>query len=125
MREIRRAVRHLACKPGLLPHEVFAALHQEAPEVFRELLCGPPGCLSQWWKEAFQRGGDWLQNEYMHAAPADKRIPVGFHGDDGEYVTGEKVLVLSWGPVGPSGLSLSCVETRVPTVFRVPCFETL
>lgn len=93
---------------GLLPHEMFAALYREAPEVFRELLCGPPGFLHDWWQHAFQRGGDWLQNEFLHSATADtatadQRIPIGIHGDDGEYVTSEKVLVLSWGPVGPSG----------------------
>ena len=37
---------------ALLPHEVFATLGQRSPELFAQLMTGPPGNLDSWWQGA-------------------------------------------------------------------------
>ena len=94
-------VRHAA----FLPHEVMASL-SKVPELFEELLTGPPGNLERFWQNTSST--DWYRRHPHPAVHEDHAhcIPCGIHGDDAGVFQNEKVLVLTWGSVARELLTL-------------------
>ena len=105
----------------LLPHELFAALSAEVPNVFEELF-GSREDREAFWAEMARtaresgpghRGAEhrrWCEQHPCAWSRPCHRVPLGMHGDGGEMHGGEKVMVVSWG-----GLCLhsSTLDTRL------------
>lgn len=95
---------------ALLPHEVFSSIHATSRALFRELFCGPPGNLVEWWLKSADT--EWCRRHPCHAEQSDasRRVPIGIHGDDAGTFFSEKVLVLSWNSVA---VTLDTLDNRI------------
>lgn len=65
----------------LLPHEAFAGLYHDYPQVFVERVVGPPGRLPDFWKAVQHHpmlaGHELLRRKgYQQVA-----VPISLHGD--------------------------------------------
>ncbi len=92
----------------LLPHDIFASLHAEAPRVFMELF-GSAEERQAYWAEIVrtvqqlpaghrkEEHRHWLHRHPARHAEPCCRVPLGLHGDGGEMHKGEKITVVSWG----------------------------
>lgn len=83
---------------AFLPHEMFSSLSC-VPELFEELLIGPPGALENFWDKTSST--EWFQRHPVQELRHSPRlvVPCGMHGDDAGVFQTEKVLVLTWGSV--------------------------
>ena len=123
-RPVAKQVMHAA----LLPHELFHTLYTHGHEVFMHLLSGgSESALIEWWNDAKGLSDDWYENHpVIQTNPPERRIPLGFHGDDAGTYNGEKTLAVNWGSIVSVGCTL---DTRLPfTMVKVkdllPGFET-
>ncbi len=112
----------------LLPHEVFSHIAASAPMVFDQLfgngpalekfwegmraVCQPPGAAEDP-ATARRRGWheDWLRSH--PAAPMGAPgtcVPMGMHGDAGEYYNKQKIMILTWGSIAVPGPT---IDTRI------------
>ena len=92
----------------LLPHEVVSVL-SKFPELFENLITGPPGACTQFWDHA-RTHGEWLDKhplrEEIDAAP-EVAFPLGLHGDDASaFHQHAKVLVLTFNSLSVSKSTL-------------------
>ena len=87
----------------LCPHDVFATLHT-VPELFQELMTGPPGNLTEFWNGCAHT--PWAQRHPVPQVQEDPEhaVPIGIYGDDHGLFRTEKVLCLFWGSVALHGL---------------------
>ena len=95
----------LAEHSAFLPHELMASLSL-VPELFEELLIGPPDTLASFWQKTAETR--WYQQHplpELHRDPA-LCVPIGLHGDDAGVFGAQKMLVLTWGSVARELLTL-------------------
>ena len=97
---------------ALLPHEVFNALHLNAPQLFKELF-GTSDQLTEFWQHAQRTGGSWYTSHPIIASEpqASKRVPYALHGDDAGMHGHDQTLCITWGPV--AGSRKTTLDTRI------------
>lgn len=85
---------------AFLPHEFLSSL-SKSPDLFEELLCGPPGSLDWFWANTAATDPEWHSKHPVPALHTDPGtcIPIGIHGDDSGLYQSDKMLVLTWGSV--------------------------
>ena len=66
---------------GPLPHEIFAAIHEQFPAKFQEKFTGPAGAIETFWAD--MEGHPALDAHPMKAKPDWNRmtVPLSVHGD--------------------------------------------
>lgn len=101
-----------AMHSALLPHEVFGAVWQAAPELFEQLFTGTAEQLRKWWAEAAAAGDSWHADHPVVLAVPEPcmRVPIGLHGDDAGMHGQQPVLVLTWGSVA---VQLPTLDSRI------------
>ena len=104
---------------AILPHEMFATMYAHAKPVFENILTGGGENLQKWWAaeaewaakaENNSRCTWFTHHPAIQGAPAEKRVPIGIHGDDAGVQGQESVTVLTWGSVAVEGPTL---DTRL------------
>ncbi len=95
----------LAEHSAFLPHELFASLSL-IPELFEELLIGPPGTLTSFWQKTAETR--WYQQHPLPELHRDPGlcVPIGLYGDDAGVIGTQNMLVLTWGSVARELLTL-------------------
>ncbi len=95
----------LAEHSAFLPHELMASLSL-VPELFEELLIGPPDTLASFWQKTAETR--WYQQHPLPELHRDPGVcvPIGLHGDDAGVFGAQKMLVLTWGSVARELLTL-------------------
>ena len=84
--------------PVLLPHIFFRNLYQQKPEEFRKRLLGGHEDLQEFWNST---SGQKLAGAHPDLRGRRKRllyktIPLGMHGDGGEFSHQDSIYVISW-----------------------------
>ena len=107
----------------LYPHEVFAAVYEASPALFKKVFLGPEGSegLRKYWRR--QRRQPWVQ---QHPALQGKSwkyaVPIGIHADKGQHIKRDKILVISWSScmsIAPTAWS-KILFSILPSEFEVP-----
>eukprot|EP00973_Karenia_brevis_P075539 10493851-Karenia_brevis.AAC.1 len=98
--------RELSDHPFILPHELFACLHQERRSFFEEHVLGPASDLQECWaeleKHAFVQDNDAWRDAKLAGFDL---VPLGLHCDAGAFNKNESLYVLTWNSLVGQGTS--------------------
>ena len=101
-----------ATHSAILPHELFASLHAQAPLLFEKLFTGGSENLRNWWEAERRADSCWYKDHEVVKNVGDptQRVPIGIHGDDAGVQGEQQVLVITWGSVA---VELPTLDSRL------------
>ena len=107
-------------RPFVLPHQLFASLYRERPELFASAIEGSDAARDSLWKHL----APWVKGHPdLGSRSTSQCIPLGLHGDGGSYSRNDQLYVFTWdsltgegsaetlGTLRPSSKSLACCQT--------------
>ena len=108
--------------PVLLPHEVFGAIHDNAPSVWKKNIVGEGGCsAAEFWQRMSQV--PYMAGHLVTERPASWPlvVPLGMHGDAAAFTKLDKMLAVSFNsvlcPGGSHRLDSRFLLAAVPTTW--------
>ena len=102
--------------PFVLPHQLFASLYRERPELFASAIKGSDAARDSLWKHL----APWVKGHPdLGSRSTSQCIPLGLHGDGGSYNKNDQLYVFTWNSLTGEGVSR---DTRnVATILKKSC----